>query len=55
MEKVRAIITKRKDGRYMGKFIVGYDDNGKAQYQYVYGKYYDEAVYAGARTALTRT
>ena len=36
-------ITVRKDGRYMGKFIVGYDDSGKAQYQYVYGKTYDEA------------
>lgn len=22
-------ITKRKDGRYMGKFIIGYDDRGK--------------------------
>ena len=27
----------------MGKFIVGYDDRGKTQYQYVYGKTYDEA------------
>ena len=27
----------------MGKFIVGYDDKGKAQYQYVYGGTYDEA------------
>lgn len=35
-------ITKRKDGRFMGRFIVGYD-NGKAIYQYVYGKTYDEA------------
>ena len=26
-----------------GKFIVGYNDSGKAQYQYVYGKTYDEA------------
>ena len=43
MEKVSANITKRKDGRYMGKFIVGYDNSGKAQYQYVYGKTYDEA------------
>ena len=43
MEKVSANITKRKDGRYMGKFIVGYDDRGKTQYQYVYGKTYDEA------------
>ena len=37
MEKSVVNITKRKDGRYMGKFIVGYDSNGKALYQYVYG------------------
>ena len=43
MEKLSANITKRKDGRFMGKFIIGYDDSGKAQYQYVYGKTYDEA------------
>lgn len=43
MENSGLNITIRKDGRYMGKFIVGYDDNGKAQYQYVYGKTYDEA------------
>ena len=43
MENVGANITLRKDGRYMGKFIIGYDDNGKARYQYVYGKTYDEA------------
>lgn len=43
MNKISANITKRKDGRYMGKFIIGYDCNGKAQYQYVYGITYDEA------------
>ncbi|MCM1227701.1 MAG: N-terminal phage integrase SAM-like domain-containing protein [Clostridium sp.] len=43
MEKFSINITKRKDGRYMGKFIVGYDDNGKAQYHYVYGNTYYEA------------
>ena len=43
MENISTNITLRKDGRYMGKFIVGYDDTGKAQYQYVYGKTYDEA------------
>lgn len=43
MEKLCINITRRKDGRYMGKFVAGYDDNGKAQYQYVYGKTYDEA------------
>ena len=36
-------ITKRKDGRYMGKFLIGHDDSGKARYQYVYGNTYDEA------------
>jgi len=43
MENTSVNITKRRDGRYMGKFIIGYDDNGKAQYQYVYGMTYDEA------------
>ena len=43
MENAGANITLHKDGRYMGKFIIGYDDNGKAQYQYVYGRTYDEA------------
>lgn len=42
MENVSINITKRKDGRYMGKFIIGCDENGKAQYQYVYGRTYDE-------------
>lgn len=42
MENVSVNITKRKDGRYMGKFIIGCDENGKAQYQYVYGRTYDE-------------
>ena len=43
MERSSANITLRKDGRFMGRFIVGYDDKGKAQYQYVYGRTYDEA------------
>lgn len=43
MDKTKVNITIRKDGRYMGKFITGYDECGKAQYQYVYGKTYDEA------------
>ena len=43
MENAGINITLRKDGRYMGKFIIGYDDSGKTQYQYVYGKSYDEA------------
>ena len=43
MEKTDITITKRKDGRYVGKFIAEYADNGKAQYHYVYGKTYEEA------------
>ena len=43
MEMSNANITIRKDRRFMGKFIVGYDDKGKAQYQYVYGRTYNEA------------
>ena len=43
MEKIGITITKRKDGRYVGKFIADYTDNGKTQYQYVYGKTYEEA------------
>ncbi len=37
-------ITKRKDGRFMGRFVIGRRDNGKLIYQYVYGKSYDEAL-----------
>lgn len=36
-------ITKHTDGRYMGRFIVDHETNGKPVYQYVYGKTYDEA------------
>lgn len=43
MENTGANITLRKDGRYVGKFITDYDSGGKAHYQYVYGKTYDEA------------
>lgn len=43
MDNTQINITIRKDGRYMGKFLVGYNDSGKAQYQYVYGRTYDEA------------
>lgn len=35
-------IRKRKDGRWEGRFIKGYDSNGKAQYGSVYGKTYSE-------------
>ena len=37
-------ITKRKDGRFMGRFIIGQKKDGKKIYQYVYGKTYDEAL-----------
>ena len=36
-------ITKRADGRYMGRFIIDHKENGKPVYQYVYGKTYEEA------------
>lgn len=36
-------ITYRKDGRYMGRFIIDHKENGKPVYQYVYGKTYEEA------------
>ena len=38
----RETITKRKDGRFMGRFIIDHEPNGKPVYQYVYGKSYDE-------------
>ena len=43
MEMPSANITLCKGWRFMGKLIVGYDDKGKTQYQYVYGRTYDEA------------
>ena len=36
-------ITERKDGRFMGRFVIGQDEKGKTVYQYVYGNSYDEA------------
>lgn len=36
-------IYKRKDGRYEGRYIKGYDLNGKAKLGYVYGHTYSEA------------
>lgn len=39
----RETITQRKDGRFMGRFIIDHESNGKPVYQYVYGKTYDEA------------
>lgn len=36
-------ITKRTDGRYMGRFIIDHETTGRPVYQYVYGKTYEEA------------
>ena len=36
-------IYKRKDGRWEGRYIKGYDINGKAIPGYIYGKTYKEA------------
>lgn len=36
-------ITERKDGRFMGRIVIGQDEKGKTVYQYVYGNSYDEA------------
>lgn len=33
-------IYKRKDGRYEGRYITSYNENGKAKYAYVYAKTY---------------
>ena len=35
-------IHKRKDGRWEARVITGYKDNGKANYQSIYGTSYDE-------------
>ncbi len=35
-------IYKRKDGRYEGRYIKGYNSDGKAQFGYIYGKSYAE-------------
>ena len=35
-------IYKRKDGRWEGRVILGYDGNGKRRYHSVYGKNYNE-------------
>ena len=37
-------ITERKDGRFMGRFVIGQKKGGKKIYQYVYGKTYEEAL-----------
>ena len=35
-------IYKRKDGRYEGRYIKGYDSNGKSKWGYVYARTYSE-------------
>lgn len=35
-------IRKRADGRWEARYIVDYDENGKARYRYLYGKTYIE-------------
>lgn len=42
-------IYKRKDGRYEGRYIISYDENGKAKYGYLYDK-----TYGGAKEKLLR-
>lgn len=36
-------IFKRKDGRWEGRYIKGYELSGKAKYGFCYGKTYKEA------------
>ena len=40
-KKVRTF-TKGKDGRWEGRYIRCYDENGKAKYGYIYSKTYNE-------------
>ncbi len=42
MFSCREGITRRKDGRFMGRFIIGRREDGRALYQYVYGSTYEE-------------
>lgn len=42
MSKKGENIYKRKDGRWEGRYIKYYDENGKAKYGYVYAKTYGE-------------
>lgn len=36
-------IRKRKDGRWEGRLIIGYNEKGKSVYKSIYGKTYLEA------------
>lgn len=42
MSKRGLNIYHRKDGRYEGRYIDGYKENGKAKYHSIYGKTYNE-------------
>lgn len=42
-------IYKRKDGRYEGRYIISYNENGKAKYGYLYDK-----TYGGVKGKLLR-
>lgn len=42
MSKKGENIYKRKDGRWEGRYIRGYDTTGKSKWGYVYGKTYYE-------------
>ena len=43
MSRTGANIYKRKDGRWEGRYIKAYDENGKRRLGYVYSKSYSEA------------
>lgn len=42
MSKKGENIYKRKDGRWEGRYVRIYDENGKAKYGYIYGKTYSD-------------
>ena len=42
MAKIGLNIYKRKDGRYEGRIMIGYKENGKAKYNSVYGHSFEE-------------
>lgn len=42
MSKKGENIYKRKDGRWEGRYVRFYDENGKARYGYIYGKTYND-------------
>lgn len=42
MSRTGENIYKRKDGRWEARYIVSYDENGKARYKYLYARKYSE-------------